>query len=61
MYLDGLRLLGGFHTLRGRENDIMRKLETIGHEQYVINTAESDHFHAFRVFFYAKTNCSIII
>ena len=30
--MDGLRLLGGFHTLRGRENDIMRKLETIGYE-----------------------------
>jgi hypothetical protein len=25
-YQDGLRLLGGFHALRGRENDIMRKL-----------------------------------
>jgi hypothetical protein len=31
-YQDGLRLLGGFHALRGRENDIMRKLETIGHK-----------------------------
>ena len=56
--MDGLRMPGGFHTLRGREDDIMRKLETIGHEQYVINTAESNHFHAFRDIFYAKTNCS---
>jgi len=30
----GFRLLGGFHTLRASENNVMQKLEI--HEQYVV-------------------------